>query len=541
MRIAVYILSLFLFLSISLFAQNDILRIESVSSPEFVLKGNKFAVSSKVVSNNSTDEIELYLHTDLEISLLSAELKSPSLQKLMKFYRVEADDTPFEKVYKMESGDISSIDEKVWQLECELSASSEKSLNLFVGSSEVYPETFVDENLVSEIKFYKESSFAGKCLELKPQSELSFPVTFNKNQYDRILIEFWSKLNLEQSSFLSIEDNLENELTHFAVSDFGYITSSDLLDAKYFSEFFVDASSWNYYLVELNIKTGDVKLIINNTPFFEGVVSSLIDKEELQLVLGNNSENQSGLVDRLKIWLLGNSIQLALENKNFNGYSADSSEVIYQNNFDSDNFLDELTYTGKLNLVNSTAPIFSQAPSLNVILYGQSYQLSWAISELAKVQQFEVEKSYNGRDFTHVANIQVSDMDKKFYSVSDVDYSDNQIIYYRIKQINKDGSSIYSSDAKVGRGKIKHFTLDQNYPNPFNPITTISIEVKRADQFEVLVYDIVGKTVATLHNGPLGEGIHRFNFDGTDFPSGLYLCEIKSGDEIEVMKMILAK
>jgi hypothetical protein len=197
--------------------------------------------------------------------------------------------------------------------------------------------------------------------------------------------------------------------------------------------------------------------------------------------------------------------------------------------------------TGNFNLISSNAPIFSQAPILNVMLYGQSYQLTWEVSDVKSAQKFIVEKSYDGKNYDLVGNIQVVDKNKNNYAMTDVDYSDNQIIYYRVKQVNTDDSSIYSSDAKVGRGKIKHFVLEQNYPNPFNPITTISVEVKRADQFEVLVYDIVGKMIAILHRGPLSEGTHRFNFDGSAFPSGLYLCEIKSGDEIEVMKMILAK
>ena len=174
-------------------------------------------------------------------------------------------------------------------------------------------------------------------------------------------------------------------------------------------------------------------------------------------------------------------------------------------------------------------------------MYGQSYQLYWEVSDLSQAKSFVIEKSYDGKNYEYVSSVRVLDQAQNNYSVTDFDNTDNQIIYYRVKQINSDDSIIYSSDAKVGRGKIKHFVLEQNYPNPFNPITTVSVEVTRADQFEVIVYDIVGKTVAILHNGPLGEGLHRFSFDGSNIPSGLYLCEIKSGDEIEVMKMILTK
>jgi hypothetical protein len=43
--------------------------------------------------------------------------------------------------------------------------------------------------------------------------------------------------------------------------------------------------------------------------------------------------------------------------------------------------------------------------------------------------------------------------------------------YYRLKQVDFDGSSEFSEEVMVEVTIPSSFTLYQNYPNPFNPST----------------------------------------------------------------------
>ncbi|WKZ68537.1 MAG: T9SS type A sorting domain-containing protein [Melioribacteraceae bacterium] len=537
MKKTLFILVSFFILTLTTFPSG--VEIGNVSVPGFVKTGETFFVSAKVYRSIDDNSVYFFLHTENEVALKSAYLKGPTIQKQMRFYR-ENINSQFEKVYKIESGDLSSSQDEIMQINLELSASGNEDIELLITSYERLSENEI-ERRTEKINLYKESRSAGKCLKIFPSTKVEFDFTFEENHSGRILVEFWANLSSNQSKVFSLDDGNGNEIANFSISEFGYLTTSHLLDAEFFREYFLNVAGWNYFLLLIDKEFNRVELYSNDYKIYSGIISEINSQDNFTFTFFNDSQRDQLLVERIKIWSFNNNLRLAFRNKNFNRYSADSSSVLYQNNFDSDKATENIIYRGQIGLVKSTAPIFSQAPTLYVSLYGQSFQINWEVNDLSRAEKFLVEKSYDGRDYHYVNSIRVIDNSKNIYSTTDQDFSNNQIIYYRVKQINDDGSSVYSSDAKVGRGKIKHFKLNQNFPNPFNPNTTISVNVTRADEFEVLVYDIVGKIVTVLHQGPLSEGTHQFSFDGSEIPSGLYLCEIKSGDELEVMKMILAK
>ncbi len=85
------------------------------------------------------------------------------------------------------------------------------------------------------------------------------------------------------------------------------------------------------------------------------------------------------------------------------------------------------------------------------------------------------------------------------------------------------------------------FALLQNYPNPFNPSTTISFSLPDAAEVSIVVFDALGRQVATLMTGTLGAGTHDVSFGADNLSAGLYSYQLKAGEFTAVRKMMLLK
>ncbi len=126
--------------------------------------------------------------------------------------------------------------------------------------------------------------------------------------------------------------------------------------------------------------------------------------------------------------------------------------------------------------------------------------------------------------------------------------------YYRLKQIDFDGSYQYSEIVSVCMENIYQLKLEQNYPNPFNPHTTIKYTIpplqpdvssregnQRGVFVTLKVYNILGELVTTLVKGQLDAGIYEVEFNGSKLTSGIYYLVLQSGDFIEIKKCLLIK
>ncbi len=89
-------------------------------------------------------------------------------------------------------------------------------------------------------------------------------------------------------------------------------------------------------------------------------------------------------------------------------------------------------------------------------------------------------------------------------------------------------------------------TLSQNRPNPFNPVTTIAYGIPETGHVTIEVYNVSGRTIATLVDEDIEAGTHEVvwrgrNDDGESVGSGIYFYRIRSGESTSMKKMILLK
>jgi len=103
------------------------------------------------------------------------------------------------------------------------------------------------------------------------------------------------------------------------------------------------------------------------------------------------------------------------------------------------------------------------------------------------------------------------------------------------------GDTILTDIENITSAVPSSFLLFQNYPNPFNPTTNLEFGIPDWGFVSLKVYDVLGNEVKTLVKENKPAGSYRVEFDGSNFPSGIYFYKLEAGDFIEVKKMTLLK
>ena len=84
--------------------------------------------------------------------------------------------------------------------------------------------------------------------------------------------------------------------------------------------------------------------------------------------------------------------------------------------------------------------------------------------------------------------------------------------------------------------------LGDSYPNPFNPTVVLPLDLATdAAEVSLRVYDVLGRRVRQVWQGPLGAGSHRFVWDGRDeegkdVAAGVYLYQVEVDGRVEAKK-----
>ena len=167
--------------------------------------------------------------------------------------------------------------------------------------------------------------------------------------------------------------------------------------------------------------------------------------------------------------------------------------------------------------------------------------LNWQVeNESAITKSYEVERSLNGVDFKDVVLISPKNngLSGNSYTSTDANLSSirtSGVIYYRIKQTDKDGREIYTEIKTV---HLDGKALSANiYPNPVKGKATLSIDLVNSAKVIISINDVSGKTVQYIElSGLKGLNTKEINFSGLS--AGSYMLQIQAGDEIKTLPVV---
>jgi hypothetical protein len=228
-------------------------------------------------------------------------------------------------------------------------------------------------------------------------------------------------------------------------------------------------------------------------------------------------------------WSLGTfgTGELSLEANNFFGGGATGTPDYYFDNY----VLTDLTIV----------PVELTSFTGNVNNLGQVI-LNWQTATELNNQGFEIERRIESSEFRTIAFVEGAGTVTEIRNYSFIDKTADQgINYYRLKQVDFDGTFAYSDEVEVDVAAPLTFDLAQNYPNPFNPSTNIQFSIPESGNVKLSVYNLVGEEVAVLVNGFSQAGTFEVTFDASNLSTGVYLYKLQSANSVQTMKMMLLK
>lgn len=113
--------------------------------------------------------------------------------------------------------------------------------------------------------------------------------------------------------------------------------------------------------------------------------------------------------------------------------------------------------------------------------------------------------------------------------------------------VTEDGRAFYSTRTLQNGAtpivNLPHFRfrLEQNHPNPFSDKTRISFDLDNAEEVIIQVLDIKGKSLALLADKKYPAGNHELIWSGADLAAGIYLLELRVGNQIQHRKMAVRR
>ncbi|MBF9222880.1 T9SS type A sorting domain-containing protein [Hymenobacter ruricola] len=164
---------------------------------------------------------------------------------------------------------------------------------------------------------------------------------------------------------------------------------------------------------------------------------------------------------------------------------------------------------------------------------------TWATASEKNNARFVVERSANGETFAAIGTVEGSGSSTGAHSYSFVDARPLAgTAYYRLRQVDKDGTAAYSPVVTVEGAAAAEPTAISAVPNPSNGQFAVWATLAAPTTLQGTVLNVLGEKVLTI-NEQLPAGPARLALDLSAQPAGIYVVQLRGLDSpvtLRVMK-----
>ena len=153
---------------------------------------------------------------------------------------------------------------------------------------------------------------------------------------------------------------------------------------------------------------------------------------------------------------------------------------------------------------------------------GEKVNVQWHIANEANIASYEVERSTNSTLFATITTKKAAGTNA--YSIEDANLPSNiTTLYYRIKAIGTDGTTKYSSIAKLTTNNSQLTTI-AIYPNPVQHKLNVTLSNATTVNYDVHIASVAGKEVYSKAGTTVTDG--KLSLDASNLASGVYVLEL---------------
>ena len=165
--------------------------------------------------------------------------------------------------------------------------------------------------------------------------------------------------------------------------------------------------------------------------------------------------------------------------------------------------------------------------------------LYWSTASEINNSHFEIERSYDGRNFEAIGEVagNGNSQHRIDYSYTDASVSKlENTVFYRLKQVDFDGAFEYSDIRVVRFDDVGNKLQLVAYPNPMNDKLNVMLSLSSGEKYQLQVINSKGALVYQK-NHLFSNGLH--NLDLSQWNEGMYTLKVTSNQgtrHIKVMK-----
>ncbi len=189
-------------------------------------------------------------------------------------------------------------------------------------------------------------------------------------------------------------------------------------------------------------------------------------------------------------------------------------------------------------------PLPVQLLSFEAKANGNDVALNWITASELNNKGFEIERSSDGIEFSKVKFVEGKGNTNKVsnYLTLDIDAflsARSNTLYYRLKQLDADGSFSYSNIVSVSKSELSGSIV--LYPNPFNRELHIAVKSSKETSAVISMIDIQGRELYHNPAQQIHKGENTISIDMVaNLKAGIYFISIQTGEETRVIKAIKA-